>query len=58
MMMYVVQLVGYGKDYLLVRNSWDTTWGEDGFMQIFPVVHTASAKPKHRRIPLKWAYLP
>ena len=31
---HVVQLVGYGKDYLLVRNSWDTTWGEDGFIRL------------------------
>lgn len=36
---HAVQLVGYGKDenlgdYFLVRNSWDTTWGENGYIRI------------------------
>ena len=35
-----VALVGYGhdsssnKDYYILRNSWDTTWGESGYMRI------------------------
>ena len=31
---HVVQLVGFGADYLLIRNSWDTTWGEDGYIRL------------------------
>ena len=37
---HAVQLVGYGtdsqtnEDYWLVRNSWGTSWGEDGYMRI------------------------
>ena len=37
---HVVQLVGYGFDaalnrsYFLVRNSWDTTWGEEGYIRL------------------------
>ena len=29
-----MQLVGFGADYLLIRNSWDTTWGEEGFIRL------------------------
>lgn len=35
---HAVQLVGYNADastpYWIVRNSWDTTWGEDGFIYL------------------------
>ena len=35
---HAVQLVGYGEEggalYYLVRNSWGTTWGEDGYIKI------------------------
>jgi len=36
---HVVQLVGYGADpkdgdYWLVRNSWDVTWGEKGYIRL------------------------
>jgi len=36
---HVVQLVGYGSDdkggdYWLVRNSWNPTWGEDGYIRL------------------------
>jgi cathepsin L len=36
---HVVQLVGYGTDaklgdYWLVRNSWDTVWGENGYIRL------------------------
>jgi len=29
-----VQLVGYAKDYWLVRNSWGADWGEKGYIRI------------------------
>ena len=35
---HVVQLVGWGKEdgqaYWIVRNSWATVWGEDGFVRM------------------------
>ena len=31
---HVVQLVGYGADYWIVRNSWSPLWGEDGFIRL------------------------
>jgi len=36
---HVVQLVGYGTDpkggdYFLIRNSWDATWGENGYIRL------------------------
>ena len=35
---HAVVLVGYGtvgsQDYYILRNSWDTTWGEQGYMRI------------------------
>lgn len=36
---HVVQLVGYGTDaqlgdYFLIRNSWDVTWGEKGYIRL------------------------
>jgi len=36
---HVVQLVGYGTDphggdYWLIRNSWDATWGENGYIRL------------------------
>ena len=29
-----VLLVSYGPEMLRIKNSWDTTWGEDGFMRM------------------------
>ncbi len=31
---HVVQLVGYGPDYLLIRNSWNPSWGEQGYIRL------------------------
>ena len=31
---HAVALVGYGPGYYLLRNSWDKTWGEQGYMRI------------------------
>lgn len=36
---HVVELVGYGTDeklgdYFLIRNSWDTTFGENGYIRL------------------------
>ena len=35
---HAIQLVGYNEDastpYWIVRNSWDTTWGEDGYIYL------------------------
>merc|ERR1719253_328276 len=31
---HCVQLVGYGVGYWLVRNSWNTDWGEDGYIYL------------------------
>merc|ERR1711953_797626 len=37
-MNHAVQLVGYGSDsdgaYWIVRNSWGTFWGEDGYIRL------------------------
>jgi len=29
-----VQLVGYGSDFWLIRNSWSASWGENGYIRI------------------------
>lgn len=29
-----VGLVGYGKDYYILRNSWGSSWGDNGYMMI------------------------
>jgi len=31
---HVVQLVGYGPDYWIVRNSWSSLWGEIGYIRL------------------------
>ena len=35
---HAIQVVGYNEDastpYWIVRNSWDTTWGEDGYIYL------------------------
>jgi len=52
---HVVQLVGYGTDpkkggdYWLVRNSWDVTWGEAGYIRL---KRSSSAKCGEDKTPL------
>lgn len=31
---HAVQLVGYTEDYWLIRNSWGSSWGEDGYIRL------------------------
>ena len=31
---HCVTAVGYTQDYWIIRNSWGTTWGEDGYIQL------------------------
>lgn len=31
---HAVNLVGYGPDYYILRNSWGTGWGDGGYMKI------------------------
>lgn len=32
---HAVTAVGYGADYAKIRNSWDTTWGESGYVKMY-----------------------
>jgi len=31
---HAVLIVGYTADHYVVKNSWDTTWGEEGFIRL------------------------
>ena len=31
---HAVTLVGYSSTYWIIQNSWDKTWGDNGFMKI------------------------
>lgn len=31
---HAVALVGYGSNYFILRNSWNTSWGDEGYMKI------------------------
>jgi cathepsin X len=31
---HIVSIVGYGKDYWIVRNSWGSYWGDNGFFYV------------------------
>ena len=30
----MVQLVGYGTNYWLIKNSWGEDWGDNGYMKV------------------------
>eukprot|EP01088_Endostelium_zonatum_P021276 TRINITY_DN82_c0_g1_i1.p1 TRINITY_DN82_c0_g1~~TRINITY_DN82_c0_g1_i1.p1 ORF type:complete len:374 (+),score=78.37 TRINITY_DN82_c0_g1_i1:69-1190(+) len=36
---HVVQLVGYGPGYWLIRNSWSPVWGEKGYIKLYRGPH-------------------
>jgi hypothetical protein len=42
---HAVNLIGYGSDYYILRNSWGTTWGESGYMRIGKGNDPATGKP-------------
>lgn len=31
---HVIEVVGWGPDYWIIKNSWGVRWGEDGFMRL------------------------
>jgi hypothetical protein len=42
---HAVALVGYGADYYILRNSWSTSWGNQGYMYIGKSNDPATGKP-------------
>lgn len=40
---HAVVLVGYTKDYWIIKNSWGADWGEEGFMRIKKNQNNANA---------------
>jgi Papain family cysteine protease/Cathepsin propeptide inhibitor domain (I29) len=40
---HAVTVVGYGPGYWLIRNSWGTTWGEAGYMQMYRSTATSGS---------------
>jgi len=40
---HAILAVGYGSDYFIVKNSWGTTWGQEGYAQIGSNVEGAPA---------------